>query len=170
MRLAQADALALAHLHQLIAPVHERAQVLPFRRARHLGRQGHRRTVAGQHHRIDPVRLGQEAGGSRELARLARIGPVERLASRMQMKAQCPVVAAGRLQHTKALLRLHEGGKGRMALVVIGKAASPSRRMEEAIQPVFGHVDPDETRCYGHGARPYPAGSPRQRPPGQLFG
>ncbi|KGD99675.1 hypothetical protein JL39_11355 [Rhizobium sp. YS-1r] len=113
---------------------------------------------------------GQETGGLGKLTRLAWVGLVEGLSGFMQPKAQSPIVTTGRFKATEALPSAQLCQEGIVPFRVVGKPASSASRMKKAIQPLFGNVDPDDARCYRHEARPYPAGSPRQWPPDQLFG
>ena len=111
----------------------------------------HRLREAGDHGRVEAIRLGQPAGGAGEGAHPARVDDRDRQPGRGQGRREADLQAAGGLEHDQ---RRREGGQAldqrRHAVLVVVDREALAGGAGVDVEPTLGDVDADERGSLVH--------------------
>jgi hypothetical protein len=144
-RPAPAIALGDHHLDDLAAACHQLAERLRLRVGNRPGGRADRLGKMSDCRGIDPVGLGQLAGGAGEIADLARIDHGQRQVSRGHRAGDDGFVAAGGL-HCDQVRRqcLQPAHELRQAFAVARDGEGLTARPQMHVAPILCHVDPNK--------------------------
>jgi hypothetical protein len=153
------SALLLSHADQLVPAFVQQDQALASLIKRRRGPWPQRQAQARQHPGVDRVGLGQEAGGTSEVASLGGIDPRVPQAGRVQRLPQRHVVAACGLEDDEAALLSPAPDKSPDLVGLVSQPLASIQGGVEHVEMMLGHIDPDHIRVYGHRACPCDARS-----------